>query len=485
MNFPPLHLPHPITEAIRVLSTAHQPAWLVGGAVRDLLLERPVKDFDLVMAGDGLQWGRRLARELNGSFVVLDEVRKVGRVVVSHEGKSLWLDIATFRGPNDTGDGTSLEEDLRLRDFTVNAIAIDPVGNVIVDPTGGIAHLHTRELHPPSPQSFTDDPLRILRGVRIHATHQFKIPANTHLLMQQAVQGLASIAMERVREEWMRLLAPMGATERVRLLDEIGVIDVILPELAACKGVTQSPPHAHDVFEHQLLVLTAVEALLTPQDPLWQSGILARFQSLVSTHLEREIAHDLPRWLLLKHIGLLHDIGKPATRTVGNDGRIHFYDHDTAGAKQIEPLMVRWKFPAKAVDYATDMVLYHLRPLNFTNHLPPRSRTIYNFFRSAGDLGVDLGIHTIADQRGKVFAEDRATVIEVVKYIWAAYFDEPERFVKVTPLLNGHEVMALTGLKGKRIGELLERLKEQQAQQRITTKEAAEAWLLKQSRHNA
>jgi putative nucleotidyltransferase with HDIG domain len=479
-TLPLLHLPHPIAEAIRILSAAQQPAWFVGGAVRDLLLERPVKDFDIVMAGDGLQWGRRLARDLKGSFVVLDEVRKVGRVVVSHEGKSLWLDVATFRGANDTGDGTSLEEDLRLRDFTVNAIAIDPIENRIVDPTGGVAHLKARELHPPSPQSFTDDPLRILRGVRLYATHDFTIPPATHLLMQKAVSGLATIAMERVREEWMRLLAPPGATARVRLLDEIGVIDLLLPELSACKGVTQSMPHSHDVFEHQLLVLTATEALLNPQDPLWQRGILARFQALVLAHLEREIAHEIPRWLLLKHVALLHDIGKVATRTVGDDGRIHFYNHDQVGATLMEPLMVRWKFPTKAVDYATDMLLYHLRPLNFTNHLPPRSRTIYSFYRDAGDIGVDLGIHTIADQRGKAFAEDRATVMEVVKYLWAAYFDEPERFVKVTPLLNGHEVMALTGLKGKRIGELLERLKEQQAQQRITTKEAAETWLLKQ-----
>lgn len=480
MTIPPLHLPHPISDAIRIVAAQQQPVWLVGGSVRDLLLERPVKDFDLVMAGDGLQWGRRLARELKGSFVVLDEERKVGRVVLSHEDKPLWMDIATFRGVEDKGDGTSLEEDLRLRDFTVNAIAIDPINHAIVDPTGGVAHLRALELHPPSPHSFTDDPLRILRGVRLQATHQFAIPATTHLLMQQAVGGLATIAMERIREEWLRLLAPSGATERVRLLDELGVLDLILPELRDCKAVTQSLPHSHDVFEHQLLVLTATEKLLTEQDPLWQSGILARFHSLVVAHLEREIAHELPRWLLLKHVALLHDIGKASTRTVGADGRIHFYTHDSVGAKMIEPLMVRWKFPAKAVAYATDMVYYHLRPLNFTNHLPPRSRTIYGFYRDVGDLGVDIGVHTIADQRGKAFADDRTAVMEVVKYLWAAYFDEPERFVKVTPLLNGHEVMALTGLTGKRIGELLEQLKEQQAQQRITTKAAAETWLLRE-----
>jgi poly(A) polymerase len=482
MTLPSLHLPPPIAEALRHLQSAQQPAWLVGGVVRDLLLERPIKDFDIVLGGDGLQWARRLARELNGSFVVLDEVRKVGRVVLSYNGKPLWLDVATFRGPNDTGDGTSLEEDLRLRDYTINAIALDPTTNTIVDPTGGAAHVNARELHPAGPHSLNDDPLRILRGVRILATHGFTIPDSTLQLMKKAAPGLAQIAMERVREEWMRLLAPPNATERVRLLDTIGVLDVLLPELVGCKGVTQSPPHAHDVFDHQLLVLTAIEKLLAPDDPIWATGLLSRFRESVFAHLEKDIAFELPRWLLLKHVGLLHDIGKPATRTVGKDGRIHFYSHDEVGATLIEPLMVRWKFPSKAVEYATDMVLYHLRPLQFTNHLPPRSRTIYRFFRTTGDLGVDLGIHTIADQRGKAFAEDRATVIEVVKYLWSAYFDEPERFVRVTPLLNGHEVMELTGLQGKRIGELLEGLKEQQAQGRIKTKDEAEVWVVRQIR---
>lgn len=478
----PLHLPSPIAEAIRLLNAAQQPAWLVGGVVRDWLLERPIKDFDIVLAGDGLQWARRLSRELNGSFVLLDEERKVGRVVLSHKGKPLWLDVASFRGPNDKGDGTSLEEDLHLRDYTVNAIALDPATQTLVDPTGGVAHLAARELHPASPQSLSDDPLRILRGVRILATHHFTIPDSTLSRMQQAVPGLATIAMERVREEWLRLLAPPNATERVRLLDRIGVFDVLLPELIACKGVTQSAPHAHDVYDHQLLALTAVEKLLLPDDPIWQEERLSRFHALVVSHLEQEVAFEIPRWLLLKHVVLLHDIGKPDTRSIGKDGRIHFYSHDDVGAKQMKPLMMRWKFPSKAVEYATDMVLYHLRPLQFTNHLPPRSRTIYRFFRTTGDLGVDLGIHTIADQRGKAFAEDRDAVIQVVKFLWAAYFDEPERFVRVTPLLNGHEVMEFTGIQGKQVGELLEGLKEQQAQGIIKTKDEAETWLARQVR---
>ncbi len=469
------NLPSPVQQAARLLHEANEPAWLVGGATRDLLMGKNVKDFDFVIAGNGLKWARRLANTLNGAFVALDTERYVGRVVVRYKGKWLWLDVASFRGENDQGEGVTLEEDLRLRDFTINAIALDLLTGNIVDPTGGVSDLNLKILRATGAHTFSNDPLRILRAVRQHATHDLTITSDTKQAMQCAVQGLKRVAMERIREEWMKLLAPAGAKARVEMLDELGVIEILLPELAACKGVTQSLPHSHDVWGHQLLVLNGTEALwpwLATENTFWRDK-LASFAEPMTEHLQKEIAHDLPRWHLFKHMALLHDIGKPATRSVGKDGRIHFYKHEVVGSDMIRDLMQRMKFSAKCVQYAEKMIWEHMRPLSIAGHLPPRKRTIYRFFRDTGEIGPDIALHSIADQRGKAFANDRPEVVAAVTHLLDAYHTQPERFVRPKPLLNGHEVMQIAGVRGPTVGKILEILREEQAQGKIQTKEEA------------
>lgn len=474
----PSRFPQPVQQAIFLFQQAGEAAWLVGGATRDLLLGREVKDWDFVVAGDGLVGARRVATELGGAFVALDSDRGVGRVVIQHQGKMLWIDVARFRDEANQDGGATLEDDLRRRDFTVNAIAFDPLTHELTDPTGGISDLEARRLKATGPRSFEDDPLRILRAVRLQATHDLTIQPETQRLMRAAALGLARVATERVREEWLRLLAPHGAMERVALLDEWDVLDVLLPELMQGKGVTQSPPHSHNVFGHNLLVLAAIEQLWPwlPNNPLWD-GELAPFASYMADHLHLEIAHEMPRWLLLKHVALLHDIGKPATRTVGDDGRIHYYGHDRVGASMIEEQMRRWKFPTKAIEYAQRIVFQHLRPLQLSQNLPPSDRSIYRYFRDTRDDGPDVALHSIADQRGKAFATDRAEVLAVVVRLLQAYFEQSSRYVYITPLLDGNDIMALTPLQGPAIGQALELLREHQAQGRVRTRADAEALL--------
>ncbi|MBA3530951.1 MAG: HDIG domain-containing protein [Ardenticatenales bacterium] len=471
-------LPTPVQQAARFLHESGESAWLVGGATRDILLGRSVKDFDFVIAGDGLHWARCIARELKGAFVALDEERLVGRVVIKHEGKPLWIDVARFRGASDQGDGVSLEEDLSLRDFTVNAIALEPLTGSVVDPTGGGADLGSATLRATGPRAFQDDPLRILRGIRLHATHHLIIETATWEAMRSSAPALSGIAAERVREEWLQLLAPSGAMARIALLDDLKVLDVLLPELVQGKGVTQSSPHSHDVFGHNLLVLDAIEGLWpwVESGGFWQ-GELARFVEPMTTHLQEPLAHELPRWLLLKHVALLHDVAKPTTRTVGKDGRIHFYGHDQVGAKMMGEIMRRMKFSTACVQYAEQVLFHHLRPLGLSQHLPPSDRSVYRFYRDVSHDGPDIALHSMADQRGKAFATDRVEVVAVVTRLLEAYFEAPERFVRPVPLLDGNDVMALTNLRGPAVGIMLERLREAQAQQRIRTRAEAERFV--------
>jgi putative nucleotidyltransferase with HDIG domain len=191
-----------------------------------------------------------------------------------------------------------------------------------------------------------------------------------------------------------------------------------------------------------------------------------------------EVGHEQPRWLLLKLTALLHDIGKPATRSVGADGRIHFYRHDEVGARQVEPMLRRLKFPSKSVARVARIIAAHLRPLQLSQHLPPSRKALYRFFQAAGDASPEVALLSIADQRGKAFAEDREAVVAVVRQMISSYFEEHEALVAVTPLLNGQEIMAVTGLKpGPRVGQVVAKLREAQAVGRVSNREEALEYL--------
>lgn len=484
-------LAHPIVvRAAEHLDVAGIAAWLVGGGVRDAALGRPLHDIDIAVAGDGLTIARRLARHLDGAFVALDEERRVGRIVLRDADHPLYLDIATLRG----SDGADIEADLWLRDFTMNAIGLSLADGTLLDPTGGIADIAARQVRAVNDGVFHDDPLRMLRGLRQAGQLGFAVVPETLAQMRRDAPLITRPAAERVRDELMALLAPAGAAARVRQLDDLGLLAPLLPEIVTGKGVTQSLPHTFDVFEHNLAVLDAIENVIAPfpggREPegntptLWQPGDpLVPWRDEIASHLAEHIAHEQPRGLLLKLTALLHDVGKPRTRTVGDDGRIHFYRHDEVGARMAEKILQRLKFPGRSVGHVTRIIAAHLRPLHLSQKLPASRRALYRFFRDTGDVGPDVALLSIADQRGKLFAEDRAAVIAVVQQVLGAYFEEREALVTVTPLLSGHEVMEVGGLApGPRVGQILERLREAQALGQVRHRGEATALVRKLTR---
>ena len=220
-------------------------AWLVGGSVRDMLLGRPVLDIDLVVAEDPRAVARRLAGECGGSPFPLSERHGAWRVVSGEQT----VDIAGCRG--------SIEDDLGLRDFTVNAIAVSLDNGEFIDPHGGRGDLDRRLLRTVSDEVFVDDPLRLLRLPRIAHELGFDIdPASERLASSQA--ALASRPSgERIFMEMKRLLGGDRPAEALRLADRIGVLEAVLPEVAPMRGVTQSGHHQLDVWEHTLHVVEA------------------------------------------------------------------------------------------------------------------------------------------------------------------------------------------------------------------------------------
>jgi poly(A) polymerase len=300
-------------------------AWLVGGAVRDLLLGREVHDWDIAVARDAIRLARATADRLNADVYVLDADLDVARVLVG----DTMIDFARLRDAD-------LDRDLAGRDFTINALAID-LGQPdrIIDRFNGQPDLEDGVIRAIDETSFTDDPVRLLRAVRQSASLAMAIDPQTAEWIKTHAALIANASAERVRDELNKLLAEGDTADNLLLLDTFGLLSHLLLEVSALKGATQSRPHHWDVYEHTRRVLDALELLGTRWLGLDQSDESALMLPVIPDFVWDSIFLNLPqysdalrahlgvesRWLLLKWTALLHDIGKPLTKTVEADGR--------------------------------------------------------------------------------------------------------------------------------------------------------------------
>ena len=454
-------------------------AYLVGGSVRDALLGRAphtFHDLDFAVPADGMALARRLANQLGGAFFPLDSERDTGRVVlIEPDGTRFYLDFARWRGD-------SLRDDLADRDFTINAIALG-VGQrdaALIDPFNGQADLAAGIVRAVSEQSFAKDPLRALRAARMEAAFGFRIEPHTEALLRQAIPRLDRVSRERVRDEVYRILAAPGAAGHIRRLDGLGLLGAILPEITALKGVTQSSPHRFDVYGHTLQVLEALEGLyawLWPEagySPL-AAGMMARLEEWrdeLRDHLSQPTSGDRDRATLLKLAALLHDAGKPQTRSQDESGRVRFWGHEKSGAEIAARALRRLRFSGEEVTLARRVVAHHLRPLHLSRAEKVTRRAVYRFFRDTGEAGVDVVLLSLADHMGITAEWPRAA--DVAAILLEAYFYRRREIISPPKLVGGRDLMAEFDLApGPRIGELLERVREAQAEGRISKRQEA------------
>ncbi|HJR03029.1 MAG TPA: hypothetical protein VKA83_15425, partial [Methylomirabilota bacterium] len=229
--------------ALAELTGPAQPVWVVGGTLRELLLDGAAGDLDLAVAGGALELGRRLAERLGATFVVLDEGRGAGRIVPRSGGAA--VDLVNLRAP-------TLEGDLRARDFTVNALAA-PVAELvrdgaatIVDATGGLDDLSGRVVRLCGPTAIGDDPVRALRGVRLAMRPRWQLDADARAAIAAAAHLIPRVAPERIREELIGILSEPAGASGLRELDRLGVLAVLLPESLPMRATAQPLPHHFD-----------------------------------------------------------------------------------------------------------------------------------------------------------------------------------------------------------------------------------------------
>jgi poly(A) polymerase len=382
--------PAQLISALFGLERSSGPLYLAGGTVRDWQLGRPSADLDLVVASGAGACCRLLLSALGrGALIPLGEPKDdTARVV----WKGLTIDIAGFRG-----GAQSIEDDLRLRDFTINAMAIrlvdlvdDVLGPTLIDPLGGSQDLERRMLQVCSDRAFTDDPLRMLRGYRLGAVLGFALSAAALMAIEACSPLITGVAAERIHHELDLIMESEDAQSIITAMAETGLLWHIVPELQRGLAVEQPGFHHLDVFHHSLAALGCMEEILRRPEIYFpgQGPVFTRYAG------GKGIRKGL------KWSALLHDMGKPYTMEVRPEGRITFYNHDRIGRDLFLGLAERLKWSNEARDVTGGLIELHMHPFHLCNvrrKTPLSRRACLRIWKKAGDHLPGLFLLAMAD----------------------------------------------------------------------------------------
>lgn len=473
-------------DLIRAELHPSQALFIVGGAVRDLLLKRNLHDLDFVMAGDPTDLAKRLAKRLKAGFFVLDDERRTARVVYYDQtGNFFPLDFVQYTG-------SDLNEDLYHRDFTINAMAI-PVDDLmqVIDPLDGQLDLKQRLLRACSDHALTDDPVRVLRGVRLAIQYDFDYATGLEAAMQNAAAHLPKTSYERQRDEFFRLLGGPDPAEGLRHCQRFKVFETFLPPLVDLDSLPASPPHQLALFEHTIRSVAYYHYLLNlltsgqvlPEEADWPMrdvlSQLGEFSEDLDAFFAETVTPGRSKAELAYFGTLLHDIGKPLTVKEGTDGHLHYNNHALVGAELAWEMAKRLQLSNAESDWVQKMVRHHMDLLRLSKDgLLPERRNVYRYFKETGEVGVVVALHMLADTLatyGVSLAHNQwQSAVSVVRTMISAWFHHYGTIIKPSPLLDGHDLQRDFDLKpGKRIGLLLNQLLEEQASGNISTKEEA------------
>ncbi len=441
-------------------------AWLVGGAVRDAILGGDVVDVDIAFDGNVEAAARQIAADAGGHPFELSEDFETWRVV-AHGGE--WkLDVAALRAD-------SIELDLKLRDFTVNAVAVPLSGGTPIDPTGGLHDLEAGILRVCSERSFADDPLRVLRAARFASRVGFEPEPETVALARKEAPRAAEPAGERQFAELAGLLSGPEPLAGLGILDRFEATAVVLPELAGLRGVGQSANHHLDAHDHTIEVLRRM--IEVERDLPAYCGDAAED---VATLLAEPLADELTRKDALRWAALLHDIGKPGTRTE-REGWVSFLGHDALGAEMITAICRRLRTSRRFAGHLAAITRDHLVLGFMVRERPLPPRRVWDYLSRTAPQSVDTTLLTVADRMsakgGGVPDEAIEGHLELAREMLAAAVVW-EREGPPEPLLRGDEIAAEAGIEpGPALGEAVSELEAAQYTGEVTDREGAIAHL--------
>ncbi len=479
-----------ILDIVRSEVKPDQNLFIVGGAVRDVLLGRVLNDLDFVLSEDPTYLAKQVARKLDAGFFVLDDERNTARVVYRRDGNHLFpLDFVRFTGKD-------LRSDLEHRDFTINAIAIQVNDfEKLIDPLGGVRDLADGILRVCSEHSLKDDPVRVLRGIRLAMHFNFCYSAELPELMKQASQNLPKTSYERQRDEFFKILDGPNPAEGMAQCRKFNVFNTLIPPLTEQEDIPASPPHTLPLFEHTVSVIKYLDTLLQTfqlsyeEIPWWQEDFLSKlnqYSERIKEYLEEEITIGRSKKGLLLFCGLIHDIGKPGTLSVGEDGYLHFYNHAEVGADLAWEAAKKLQLSNAESEWVRKVVRHHMRLLPILNKdRKPTREEVHHYFKKTGETGVAIAILSLADTLGtynqNLSRERWDQALSVCEVVLSAWWEDRDSVVSPKLLLDGNDLQVRFGLQpGKEIGNLLEKLEVAQAVGEVQTEEEAVFFIQKQ-----
>ena len=428
---------------------AGEGSWLVGGAVRDRLLGRDTTDYDVVVAGEPRRLARALARSTHGHVFSLSDHFGGWRVVARDHG---WqVDVLPLIGD-------TIEADLGHRDLTINAIAQPLGGTELIDPFDGAADLREHLLRMVSPGAFDEDPLRTMRLARLACELEFDVNSETARTAAASARALERVAPERVFIELKLMISSEDPITGLEWMDRLGLTEVVLPELTQLRGVEQSQFHHLDVYGHTRAVLA--QTIELERDP---GAVFGERAHALSRVLEQPLANELSRGQALRFGALFHDIAKPQTRHVTEQGRVTFMGHDARGAEVAVGALRRLRASERLCEYVAALTRNHLR-LGFLIHeMPISRRAMYRYLKACEPVGVDVTVLSVADRlatRGKGSDVAIAKHLELARQVLGealVWLTDPPR-----PPVRGDELARVAGLRpGPEIGRVLAELEEE------------------------
>ncbi len=434
-------LPQVALDLGEVFSQAGFDLALVGGPVRDLLLGRDPHDLDFCTSAKPEEFEPLLRKWGDGFWDMGRKFGTLGTLKKLADGTEVSIEVTTYRSEVYDPDsrkpevdyGDSLEGDLSRRDFTVNSMAIRLPEMEFVDVFGGLEDLDRRILRTPvePEQSFSDDPLRMMRAVRFVAQLDFRISLDTSAAIARMADRIEIVSAERVRDELVKLLLSAHPRKGLENLVASGLADYVLPELPALQ-MEMDPQHHHkDVFEHTMKVLERAIALETDAEG-----------PVPAPDLELRLA------------AVMHDVGKPRTRRFEPDGKVSFYHHDAVGAKITKRRLKALHFDHHIVNDVADLVNMHLRFHGYVDE-PWSDSAVRRYVKDAGPLYHRLNRLTRADattqNKRKALAFEQA-MDELERRV--EDLKKKEDFAAIRPDLNGDQIMQILGLvPGREVGK--------------------------------
>lgn len=439
--------------------------FLVGGTLRDQELNRPTKDLDFAFSFNPKIIAEKVSKELKSSFFALKEEREIYRMILD---TGFQLDFAKFKG-------TTIEEDLSQRDFSINALAKKMEhGSVLLDPYEGKKDLKQKNVRQIHEKIYADDPLRLLRAFRIAAQLNFKIEPFTLETIKKNKEKITTTSEERVREEILLLLDTPHSYPYLLELDQSGLISKIIPESDPNRNCALDYYPGKGVWGHSLDALGCLEWILENL----QNEFPKDHEKLKKLLFEEPGLDSHPLATLMKLGALLHDVGKASTAKI-IDGRLRFYEHQNIGAKITSLISQRLRFSFNATRHLSQMVLAHMRPGGLA-HVPILSdKAKFRFFRDLKSSAIPALIVSLADRYTYLTPQERGQNKDphekVVKDLIRWHYEkELEDHANKPKLINGKIIMEQLGLApGPLIGRILKEIDEAAVLGEIHTEEEA------------